>query len=81
MNGVLIGVTFGIAIAVVCLVVYSALVVSSRQDLIARRVREENRFVRASINPYNSSGRFAFETSEELTDEDFLESEDEDNYF
>jgi len=60
----IIAITVGIALAVISLVVYSALVVSSQQERLAQRVKEENRFVRA---PYNY-GRFAFETSEELTD-------------
>ena len=62
----ILSISIGISIAVIGLVVYSALVVSSQQERIAQRVREENRFERA---PY-SADRFAFETSEELVDED-----------
>ena len=61
-----------ISVAVIGLVVYSTLVVSSRQDRIAQRVREENKFERAPYSPF-SSGGFAFETSEELANEDELD--------
>ena len=54
-----------ITLAVIILVVYAALVVSSRQERLANRVWEENRFIRAPSN----TGRFAFETSEELISE------------
>jgi len=68
----LFSITIGISVAVVGLVVYSALVVSSRQEQIAQRVREENRFKRAPYAPY-SADSFAFETSEDLVGEDELE--------
>jgi len=48
------------SITVIGLVVYSALVISSKQDQIAQRLREENRFKRASANG------LALEASEEL---------------
>jgi len=72
----------GISVAVIGLVVYSALVVSSRQERIAQRVREENRFERAAYSKRTpgslySAGSFAFETAEELTDEDEFNETDE----
>lgn len=75
----LLHITIGISIAVIGLVVYSALVVSSRQEQIAQRVRKENSFKRASYTPH-SADRFAFETSEDLVGEDELE-EIEENHF
>jgi len=72
----LFNVTIGISIAVIGLVVYSALVVSGRQERLAQRIREENKFERA---PY-SAGSFAFEVSEELADDDEFDEFDE-NYF
>ena len=65
----LFGISIGISVAVVGLVVYSALVVSSRQEQIAQRIREENRFKRAPYAPY-SANIFAFETAKELVSED-----------
>jgi len=77
----LLNISIGISVAVIGLVVYSALVVSGQQERMAQRVKEENRFERA---PYSqrtpgslyTAGGFAFETSEELTSS--LESADED---
>ena len=59
----------GISIAVISLVVYSALVVSGKQERLAQRVRDENRFERSPFSSY-SADHFAFEVSEELTNED-----------
>jgi len=59
----IIAVIVAITLAVIILVVYGIFVVSNRQKRLANRAWEENRFIRA---PYNT-GRFAFETSEELT--------------
>ena len=69
----------GISVAVIVLVIYSALVISTRQEQTAQRVRDENRFERA---PYSrrTADSFAFETSEELVDVDEFE-ESEDTYF
>ena len=65
----LLSIFIGTGIAVVALVVYSALVISSRQERLAQRIREENSFERAPYSTYSTSG-FNFETSEELTDVD-----------
>lgn len=62
----LFNISIGIAVAVIALVVYSALVVSGQQERTAQRVREENRFERAPYSAYSAEG-FAFETSDELT--------------
>jgi len=72
----LFGISIGISIAVIGLVVYSALVVSSRQEQIAQRIREENRFKRAPYAPY-STNSFAFETSEDLINEDEIGDSEE----
>lgn len=61
----LFGISIGISIAVIGLVVYSALVVSSRQERIAQQISEENSFERA-----HSANGFIFETSDELADFD-----------
>jgi len=63
----LLSITAFIAVGVIILVVYSALVVSSRQDKLAKRVREENTFKRASYTP--SRNHFAMETAEDFTEE------------
>jgi len=78
----LLSITIGISVAVIGLVVYSALVVSSRQEQIAQRVREENRFKRAPYAPY-SADSFAFEISEDLVGEDESSEFDdfEENHF
>ena len=78
----LVNISIGISVAVIGLVVYSALVVSSRQEQLAQRIREENRFKRAPYAPY-SADRFAFEVSEDLMDEEELDefSESEENFF
>jgi len=72
----------GISIAVIILVVYSALVVSTKQERIAQQLREENKFKR---KPYSSHSvdNFAFETSEELTDKDEFDEfgEHDENFF
>jgi len=41
---ILFNISIGISIGVIGLVVYSALVVSGRQEQIAQRIREENEF-------------------------------------
>ena len=65
----LLSIFIGTSVAVIGLVVYSALVVSSRQERLAQRVKEENRFERApGSGSLYSAGGFAFETSEELAD-------------
>ena len=63
-------VSIGILAAVIGVVIYSALVVSGRQERIAQRVREENKFERAPSD-------FAFEASEELTDLDEVDESSE----
>lgn len=65
----LLSISVGITVAVIGLVVYSALVVSSKQERLAERVREENRFERAPYMPY-STDSFAFEASEDLMEDD-----------
>jgi len=77
-----VGITIGIAVAVIALVVYSALVVSSRQDRLAERLREENSFKRAPYRSY-SADSFAFETSDELMEDDEFEEDliDSENHF
>jgi len=70
----LLNITIGISMAVIGLVVYSALVVSGKQEQLARRMKEENRFDRTPYSPY-SAGHFTFETSEELIDGDAFEDE------
>ena len=79
----LLSIFIGTGVAVIGLIVYSALIVSGRQERIAQRVREENRFERA---PYStgsgslySAGGFAFETSEELSDLDEVDEVDNPN--
>jgi len=61
-------------IAVIGLVVYSALVISGRQERLAQRIREENGFEKVPCPTY-SAGGFAFETSEDLTTGDDILSE------
>jgi len=70
----LLNITIGISMAVIGLVVYSALVVSGKQEQLARRMKEENRFDRTPYSPY-STPYLAFETSEELMAEDAFEDE------
>lgn len=81
----------GISVAVIGLVVYSTLIVSGKQDQLARRIREENRFQRAPYSEGTSDSstpvtNFAFEASEDLIDGDVFDvihelSEFEDYYF
>jgi len=72
----LLHVTIGISIAVVGLVVYSALVVANQQEQTAQRIREENRFRKAPYAPY-SADSFAFEISEDLVVEDEFDETEE----
>lgn len=74
----IIAIVVGITLAVISLVVYSALVVSSHQERLAQRVRAENRFVRAPRYPYTAASRFAFETADELTEDSESETEIDD---
>jgi len=59
----IIAIVVGITVAVISLVVYSALIISNQQARLANRLREENRFIQAPF----TTGHFAFETAEELT--------------
>ena len=63
---VLIVVTAGITFAVVGLVAYSTLIVASKQERLALRVRDENRFIKAPRYPYTAASRFALENGEEI---------------
>jgi len=68
----LLGITILITVAIICLVVYSTLIISSRQDELAIRIREENSFKPAPF----SIDSFAFEASEDLVDQDFVNNDD-----
>ncbi|MCL1989476.1 MAG: hypothetical protein FWG67_01170 [Defluviitaleaceae bacterium] len=68
----LLGIFIGISVAVVGLVVYSTVVVSSRQEQIAQRVREENSFKRAPYSSY-AADRFSFEIAEDLMENELKE--------
>ena len=70
-------VVVGITLAVFSLVIYTALVISGKQERLAIRVREENRFIRAPRYPYTAASRFAFEAAEEIIDESETESTEE----
>jgi len=61
----------GVSVAVIALVVYSALVVSSKQEELAQRLRRENRFERAPYKTF-STDDLAFETADELVSDDGL---------
>ena len=73
----LITITAAISVAVVSLVAYSAIVIASKQERLAMRVRDENRFIRAPRYPYTAASRFAFETSEEIIVEGEINSNEE----
>ena len=73
-------ISIGISIAVISLVVYSALIISSRGERLAEHIKKENRFER---NPYQGypTGDLAFETSDELAVSDDFNPPDELNEF
>ena len=64
----------GISVAVIALVVYSALVISSKQEELAQRLRNENSFERAPYKTF-STDDLAFETADELVAGDELSEE------
>ena len=66
-----------IALAVVSLVVYSALVVSSQQERLAQRIQTDNHSPRVPHHPYTAASNFAFETADELTGSNEIETEND----